>query len=90
MCKSCGVAYFSANFIFLTFSQSKSGGHYFEGKLLIKTRWRLAGQINCKLQQGMKKPLKPLQFQGFLEPVNTIDAAVEYKSCKKGGAVWAV
>ena len=32
---------------------------------MIKTRWRLAGQINCKLQQGMKKPLKPLQFQGF-------------------------
>ncbi len=46
--------------------QHKTGGHHFEGVFLTKPCWQLAGQINCKLQQGMKKPLKPLQFQGFL------------------------
>lgn len=53
--------------------QHKTGGHHFEGVFLTKPCWQLAGQINCKLQQGMKKPLKPLQFQGFLDKGGKID-----------------
>ena len=61
----CGVAYFSANSAFKAPYRKQTGGNDFEGNLFTKIRWQLAGQINCKLQSVMKKPLKPLQFQGF-------------------------